>query len=224
MSPPRSGCTVDFNTLTYIPFEGSYSIYKYNPQKRRSPKDILTVPEYNWLKNRITSRRKPRWVDQEFKTVFSGYVLCTICREYRNKIGIKAHLTIAHPEHIFQIKDNEAQIIKEPEGVFDCDQLLEYRRKMGMSNSPLLIDILEAIKTLTVKRERQLLISRFALDDNGTYKDCCRVYGRTLEETSAIFGITKERVRQVEAMALRKLRHPSRVGEIKGYLYDCDNA
>lgn len=66
----------------------------------------------------------------------------------------------------------------------------------------------EVLKTLT-EREEKILILRFGLR-NG--------YPRTLEEVGRIFNVTRERVRQIEAKALRKLRHPSRGGKLKTYI------
>jgi RNA polymerase primary sigma factor len=58
-------------------------------------------------------------------------------------------------------------------------------------------------------RERQVLELRFGLTDG---KD------HTLEEVSRYFNVTRERVRQIEAKALRKLRHPTRSRPLKDYL------
>ena len=77
-------------------------------------------------------------------------------------------------------------------------------------NEVLKDEINEVLLTLT-EREEQVLKLRFGLVD-GT----CR----TLEEVGSIFGVTRERIRQIEAKALRKLRHPSRSKKLKDYLVD----
>jgi RNA polymerase primary sigma factor len=66
----------------------------------------------------------------------------------------------------------------------------------------------ETLETLT-DRERQVLDLRFGLSDG---------YARTLEEVGKQFNVTRERIRQIESKALRKLRHPSRVKKLDGYL------
>lgn len=66
----------------------------------------------------------------------------------------------------------------------------------------------EALKSLT-PREARVLRLRFGLDDG-------RVY--TLEEVGQKFGLTRERIRQIEGRALRRLRHPKRARELKDYL------
>ncbi len=66
----------------------------------------------------------------------------------------------------------------------------------------------EVLKTLT-DREQRVLRLRFGLDDGRA---------RTLEEVGQKFGVTRERIRQIEAKTLRKLRHPSRSKKLKDYL------
>lgn len=66
----------------------------------------------------------------------------------------------------------------------------------------------EVLQTLT-PRENQVLRLRFGLEDGHT---------RTLEEVGEVFDITRERIRQIEAKALRKLRHPSRSKRLKDFL------
>ena len=66
----------------------------------------------------------------------------------------------------------------------------------------------ETLDTLTT-RERDVLLLRFGLTDGRA---------RTLEEVGKEFDVTRERIRQIEAKALRKLRHPSRMKKLKDYL------
>ncbi|MCK4649087.1 sigma-70 family RNA polymerase sigma factor, partial [bacterium] len=68
--------------------------------------------------------------------------------------------------------------------------------------------IREVLSTLS-EREAKVLRLRFGLDD-GT--------PRTLEEVGTVFHVTRERVRQIEAKALRKLRHPLRSKKLKSYI------
>lgn len=68
--------------------------------------------------------------------------------------------------------------------------------------------LVEVLGTLT-EREQKVLRLRFGLDDGRA---------RTLEEVGGEFGVTRERIRQIEAKALRKLRHPSRSRKLKDYL------
>ena len=68
--------------------------------------------------------------------------------------------------------------------------------------------LMEVLGTLT-EREQKVLRLRFGLDDGRP---------RTLEEVGKQFHVTRERIRQIEAKALRKLRHPSRSRKLKDYL------
>lgn len=70
--------------------------------------------------------------------------------------------------------------------------------------------LMEVLDTLT-EREQKVLRLRFGLDDGRP---------RTLEEVGREFNVTRERIRQIEAKALRKLRHPSRSKKLKDYLDD----
>ncbi len=66
-------------------------------------------------------------------------------------------------------------------------------------------DVLESL----TERERQVLEQRFGLVDG---------YSRTLEEVGRQFRVTRERIRQIEAKALRKMRHPTRIRQLEGFL------
>lgn len=68
---------------------------------------------------------------------------------------------------------------------------------------------LENVLDQLTDREENVLRLRFGLDDGRT---------RTLEEVGKVFGVTRERIRQIEAKALRKLRHPSRSKQLKDFL------
>ena len=68
--------------------------------------------------------------------------------------------------------------------------------------------LMDVLSTLT-PREEKVLKLRFGIEDGRT---------RTLEEVGKEFNVTRERIRQIEAKALRKLRHPSRSKKLKDFL------
>ena len=75
--------------------------------------------------------------------------------------------------------------------------------------SSLLREQLEDVLDTLTDREENVLRLRFGLDDGNI---------RTLEQVGKVFGVTRERMRQIEAKALRKLRHPSRSKQLKDFL------
>ena len=78
-----------------------------------------------------------------------------------------------------------------------------------MTSYALLKDKLADVLTSLTERERKVLEMRFGLSDG---------YARTLEEVGKMFKVTRERIRQIEAKALRKMRHPTRLRQLKGFL------
>lgn len=91
----------------------------------------------------------------------------------------------------------------------DC---IEDKRAVKPENAAVLADLREittkVLSTLTPKEER-ILRMRFGIGKSG--KD------HTLEEVGRLFNVTRERIRQIEAKALRKLRHPSRARKLRGF-------
>ena len=70
----------------------------------------------------------------------------------------------------------------------------------------------QVLKTLTY-REREIIKLRYGIGDGYTY---------TLEEVGRRFSVTRERIRQIEAKALRKMRHPTRIRKLDGFLESGD--
>jgi RNA polymerase primary sigma factor len=78
-----------------------------------------------------------------------------------------------------------------------------------MASAVLLKEKLKDVLETLTERERQVLEQRFGLVDG---------YSRTLEEVGRQFKVTRERIRQIEAKALRKMRHPTRLRQLSGYI------
>ncbi len=78
-----------------------------------------------------------------------------------------------------------------------------------MTSYALLKEKLGDVLTSLTERERKVLELRFGLGDG---------YSRTLEEVGKQFKVTRERIRQIEAKALRKMRHPTRIRQLQGFL------
>ena len=72
-------------------------------------------------------------------------------------------------------------------------------------------EVNDVLRTLT-PREAKVIRLRFGLTEDGAQ--------RTLEEVGAFFNVTRERIRQIEAKALRKLKHPSRSRILRSFLHD----
>jgi RNA polymerase primary sigma factor len=78
-----------------------------------------------------------------------------------------------------------------------------------MTSFSLLKDKLSDVLASLTERERKVLELRFGLGDG---------FSRTLEEVGHQFNVTRERIRQIEAKALRKMRHPVRIRQLHGFL------
>ena len=101
------------------------------------------------------------------------------------------------------------------------DYVADYYKKRGIeftyrqqarlcwTGASLLKEQLEEVLGTLTEREQKVLTLRFGLEDGRA---------RTLEEVGKEFNVTRERIRQIEAKALRKLRHPSRSRKLKDYL------
>ena len=86
---------------------------------------------------------------------------------------------------------------------------IEIERVANAERISALKEQLEDVLDTLTDREENVLRLRFGLDVGRT---------RTLEEVGKVFGVTRERIRQIEAKALRKLRHPSRSKRLKDFL------
>jgi RNA polymerase primary sigma factor len=78
-----------------------------------------------------------------------------------------------------------------------------------LPDKPMLKDKIKDVLDTLTEREREVLEQRFGLKDG---------YSRTLEEVGRQFQVTRERIRQIEAKALRKMRHPTRIRKLEGFI------
>ena len=84
-------------------------------------------------------------------------------------------------------------------------------RPEDYATNEILKEEIKAVLSTLQPREQQVLELRFGLIDGTSY---------TLEEVGKRFNVTRERIRQIEAKALRKLRHPSRAKKLKDFMSD----
>ncbi len=130
------------------------------------------------------------------------------------EIGEEMDLTAERVREILKISQ-EPVSLETPIGEEDDSHLGDFIED-AEAQSPsehaayeLLKEQLEDVLDTLTDREENVLRLRFGLDDGRT---------RTLEEVGKVFGVTRERIRQIEAKALRKLRHPSRSKRLKDFL------
>ena len=132
------------------------------------------------------------------------------------ELAKKMNMSIDKIREIYKISQ-EPVSLETPIGEEDDSHLGDFikdERNMSpeeyATNELLKDEISEVLLTLT-EREEKVIRLRFGLEDGKS---------RTLEEVGQMFGVTRERIRQIEAKALRKLRHPSRSRKLKDYLGD----
>ena len=132
------------------------------------------------------------------------------------EIAEKLGITVEKVREVYKISQDPVSL-ETPIGEEDDSHLGDFirdERTMGpeeYATIEMLKEELRGVLATLTDREEKVLRLRFGLDDG----QC-----RTLEEVGQIFGVTRERIRQIEAKALRKLRHPSRSRKLKDFLTD----
>lgn len=130
------------------------------------------------------------------------------------EIAKKAHISVEKVREIIKISQVPLSL-EMPIGDEESSRLGDFVED-GSVQAPddvvmqgLLRDDLESVMNTLTEREKIVLKLRFGLDDG---------HPRTLEEVGRVFNVTRERIRQIEAKALRKLKHPTRARKLREYL------
>ena len=135
------------------------------------------------------------------------------------EIGAEMDLPTEKVREILKIAQ-EPVSLETPIGEEDDSHLGDFIEDEGamspevFTSSALLREQLEDVLDTLTDREENVLRLRFGLDDGNI---------RTLEQVGKVFGVTRERIRQIEAKALRKLRHPTRSDRLRSFLDSEDN-
>ena len=130
------------------------------------------------------------------------------------EIAAEVELSAARVREILKIAQDPISL-ETPVGEEDDSSLGDFIQDdkvlapVDAASSQMLKEQMEDVLDTLLERERRVLEMRFGLADG---------HGRTLEEVGKEFGVTRERIRQIEAKALRKMRHPSRAKKLRDYL------